>query len=111
MPYIKRADRIDVNGVVSAAKGVFNGEREDRRLHTPGVLNYLITQLCIAYLNCKGKSYQHINDVLGALEGAKQELYRRVASPYEDVKIVANDDVYPAELAPHRSTLEEDENA
>ena len=31
---------------------------------------------------------------MGALECAKLELYRRVAAPYEDVKIMENGDVY-----------------
>jgi hypothetical protein len=39
-------------------------------------------------------SYQSINDVLGALEGAKLEFYRRIAAPYEDTKIQENGDVY-----------------
>lgn len=34
-----------------------------------------------------------INDCIGACEGAKLEFYRRVASPYEDVKIKQNGDV------------------
>jgi len=38
--------------------------------------------------------YQNINDLLGALEGAKLELYRRVAAPYEDEKVESNGDVY-----------------
>jgi hypothetical protein len=45
------------------------------------------------YLDVK-KDYQAINDCLGALEGAKLELYRRVAAPYEDRKIQENGDVY-----------------
>jgi hypothetical protein len=40
-----------------------------------------------------GENYQHFNDVLGALEGAKLELYRRRIAPYEDTKIVENGDV------------------
>jgi len=46
----------------------------------------------------KGLSYTFINDCVGALEGAKLELYRRVASPYEDKKIAENGDVYPLDL-------------
>lgn len=60
----------------------------------PGELNYLITNLLIDYLHKMGKNYQNINDVLGALEGAKLEFYRRVAAPYEDKKIQENGDVY-----------------
>jgi len=35
-----------------------------------------------------------INAIIGALECAKLELYRRVAAPYEDDKIAENGDVY-----------------
>jgi len=60
---------------------------------TPGELNYVITKLLIDYVGGE-VSYQSINDVVGALEGAKLEFYRRVASPYEDKKILENGDVY-----------------
>jgi len=42
----------------------------------------------------QGPSYQTINDIIGALEGAKMEFYRRVVVPYEDKKIKDNGDVY-----------------
>lgn len=59
-----------------------------------GELNYLITELCDSYLTTIGKSYQNINQVVGALECAKLEFYRRVAAPYEDLKKEENGDVY-----------------
>ena len=61
---------------------------------TPGDLNYVLTKVALAYVEARGENYTHINDVLGALEGAKQEFYRRVAVPYENQKIVENGDVY-----------------
>ena len=63
-------------------------------LKSPGELNYLITEICQDYILDKGLSYQTLNDVLGALEGCKLELYRRRVAPYEDGKIQANGDVY-----------------
>lgn len=60
----------------------------------PGELNYQITMLVQQYLDEVGLSYTSINDVVGALEGAKLEFYRRVAVPYEDKKIKENGDVY-----------------
>jgi hypothetical protein len=60
-----------------------------------GELNYEITAIVNDYLNAKGLSYSVINDIMGALEGAKVEFYRRVAVPYEDEKIHINGDVYP----------------
>ena len=59
-----------------------------------GDLNYLITDIVNKYINAEGLSYQAINNVIGALEGAKLEFYRRVAAPYEDKKINMNGDVY-----------------
>lgn len=61
---------------------------------TAGDMNYLFTSLCVSYLNRKGLSYTHMNDLIGALEGCKLELYRRQTSPYEDLKIEENGDVY-----------------
>ena len=78
MPYIDAASKI---------------ECEKNGPATAGQLNYKITMLLIEYFNTWG-SYQSINDVLGALEGAKMEFYRRIAVPYEDKKIKQNGDVY-----------------
>ena len=61
---------------------------------TAGELNYLLTQDILKYWKGSFGNYQAINDVIGALEGAKQEFYRRVVVPYEDKKIIENGDVY-----------------
>jgi hypothetical protein len=62
---------------------------------TPGELNYYITQLCQEYVNHQGGvTYTNINNVIGALECAKAEYYRRIATPYEDAKMKKNGDVY-----------------
>ncbi|MAF24397.1 hypothetical protein CL634_02265 [bacterium] len=60
---------------------------------TSGELNYMITNLIIKYAK-DHPGYSGINDVVGALEGAKLEFYRRYAAPYEDLKIAENGDVY-----------------
>jgi len=59
-----------------------------------GELNYRITQVIKEYLEKHGEKYQIYNDVIGALEGAKLEIYRRKIAPYEDEKIKKNGDVY-----------------
>jgi len=59
-----------------------------------GELNFLITNLITKYIFMKGEKYQHYNDVIGALEGAKLEIYRRKIAPYEDIKMKENGDVY-----------------
>lgn len=65
----------------------------------PGELNYAVTLLVDAYLTRAAERdgrtrYAHLNEVIGVLECAKLELYRRVAAPYEDNKIDENGDVY-----------------
>lgn len=60
-----------------------------------GELNFVITKLCLAYMDrIGGKSYPNLNEVVGVLECAKLEFYRRAAAPYEDVKIEQHGDVY-----------------
>lgn len=59
-----------------------------------GELNYLITIAITSYISSKKLSYQTINDIVGAIEGAKLEFYRRIVVPYEDNKIKDNGDVY-----------------
>jgi hypothetical protein len=78
MPYIKPLDRAQL---------------AYRSPESAGELNYMITRLIVEYANAI-PSYQSINDVLGALEGAKLEFYRRVAIPYENRKRQENGDVY-----------------
>lgn len=78
MPYIKEQLREELN---------------ERMPTTAGELNYEITQIILNYWRTHG-NYQGINDILGVLEGAKLEFYRRIAEPYENTKIEQNGDVY-----------------
>ncbi len=95
MPYIKPEKRAELSFLTIQMKKIMPA------VSTPGDLNYLITELCLAYTaaNKKGDSYSPnyalINEVIGAMECAKLEFYRRLAAPYEDVKIAENGDVYP----------------
>lgn len=59
-----------------------------------GELNFCLTAIIKDYVERKGLSYQSINDVKGALQGALAEFDRRVVAPYEDQKIQDNGDVY-----------------
>lgn len=85
MPYIKQNDRTKFSDLEC--------EIMTTPITTPGELNYLITRLIQKYAKSHGKKYQAYNDVIGALEGAKLELYRRFVSSYEDDKIEFNGDV------------------
>lgn len=82
MPYVKQEDRGKEGG-------------------NAGILNYQITTLVDRHL--QSNSHLHhdnrphyccLNEVVGVLECVKQELYRRVIAPYEDVKREKNGDVF-----------------
>lgn len=79
MPYIPKEDRLNL--------------KESSNL-TEGELNYLITRLLNDQINRKGLKYATINSLIGTLECAKLELYRRIAGPYEDKAVERNGDVY-----------------
>lgn len=59
-----------------------------------GELNYQITEVVKSYLKCHRPCYQTYNDIIGALEGAKLELYRLKVADYEDLAIIRNGSVY-----------------
>ena len=79
MPYITREERERLEDGFPIA--------------TAGQLNFKITKLIHSFLEGKGLSYQTINDIVGALDGAKAEFQRRIVIPYEDKKIEENGDV------------------
>ncbi len=83
MPYINKNTREK-----------FDNDFSGNQAENAGDLNYMFTTLIIEYMEKHGLNYQRINDVIGALEGAKLEFYRRVATPYEEEKIKQNGDVY-----------------
>jgi hypothetical protein len=90
MPYIKQVDRGCFANLLA--------ELDHITIDSPGELNYLVSMLAKKYLSAMSagekRGYQAINDVVGVLEAAKLEFYRRVAVPYEDRKITENGDVY-----------------
>ncbi len=82
MPYVAQIDRSRLDR---------GGDAE-----TPGELNYVISKKIDAYLGRQNLSYAALNEVIGVLECAKLELYRRIVATYEDSKIAnaENGDVY-----------------
>lgn len=86
MPYVSRDVRAELRATL------------DRMPENAGELNFLLTSLVDDYLMQDKTNYQRINEVIGVLECAKLELYRRIAVPYEDKKKHINGDVY---LSPH----------
>ena len=59
-----------------------------------GRLNYFISTVAQGLIEANGVSYSFLNDFIGVLECVKLELYRRVATPYEEDKRQENGDVY-----------------
>ena len=89
MPYIKQEDRQYYDGLIDEMVSVIRDNNE--RTGLSGTLNYIITRLVKgAYGECR---YNDYNSIVGLLECAKMELYRRSVAPYEDTKIEENGDV------------------
>lgn len=81
MPYIDQEARVRLADIGSDPE-------------TAGELNYLITRTCTNYATLRGHRYTTYNEIVGVLECAKLEMYRRLIGPYEDTKIEENGDVY-----------------
>ena len=79
MPYIPENER----------QAITNGLTPENA----GQLNYRIHLVIAEYLYSKGENYLTCNDIMGALEGVKQEFYRRRVAAYEDKKIAENGDI------------------
>jgi len=95
MPYIsqERRDVLDshINRVIAALIDLKLEDPVDSQA-LAGDLNYTITRILDgAY---PAKRYHSMNEIVGVLECAKMEFYRRIAAPYEDQKIYDTGDVY-----------------
>lgn len=66
----------------------------DNNIHSAGELNYSLATQLNMYLKHHGEKYSTYNDIIGALECLKLEVYRRLAAKYEDKKIKENGDVF-----------------
>ena len=89
MPYIKTIARSDFEPALNEIFGKIT------EVTTEGDMNYMITRMILRYLNTHETDYRNINGMIGMLECAKLELYRRLAAPYENKKVDENGDVYP----------------
>lgn len=81
MPYIPKSEKNRVD--------------EDNLITNAGQFNYALNQVISIYIEQNKLNYQTMNDIIGAMECAKMELYRRMVAPYEDKKILQNGDVKP----------------
>lgn len=87
MPYIDQKNRDRIHNEWSPREyGIL--------VNSAGELNYVITVILDEYISEYGDNYRVYNEVIGVLECVKQEIYRRVVSPYEDFKRAINGDVF-----------------
>lgn len=95
MPYIKHEDRVqnvpDRDVEISRLEiGILLG----KACRNGGDLQYILAVGIKEYLKNNGLNYQKCQDIIGALEGAKLEFYRKVLAPYEEKKIEENGGIY-----------------
>ena len=67
----------------------------DGDIRDAGELNYMLHCWIDLYIDTHDESYQTYNDIMGALECAKHELYTRLITPYESRKRLQNGDCAP----------------
>lgn len=87
MPYIQTTTRLKYNEGVNALVEALGAHP------LAGEINYVVTTLLDKILG-PAPRYEDYNRVLGVLEAAKLELYRRRVTPYEDGKCREQGDVY-----------------
>ena len=91
MPYITEEKRRLLIAVENLKNTIISPDNFGPR-DKGGALNYLFTVLMKGILN-NDKRYATAEQLIGACECAKLELYRREIAPYEDEKIKENGDV------------------
>jgi hypothetical protein len=107
----------EIIDAINDLKNVFTNMEEFPE-NRGGILNYTLTRLCINFTGnprygkinsiagilrvvcndvlrfCNMADEDELYDVVGALDCTKDEMYRRLTSPYEDKKIEENGDVF-----------------
>jgi hypothetical protein len=82
MPYILQQKRAFLDPAIRELAESFIALNDDKNF--AGNLNYTITKLLFTLY--PEPNYQRFNDMIGALECCKMELYRQKVAPYEDMK-------------------------
>lgn len=89
MPYVDRASR---ERIIHSDQHGANIRLDEIR--TVGEVNFAIAVIARHYLAHHGTRYATFNDLIGALEAAKLEIYRRLVVPYEEDRMQHNEDVF-----------------
>lgn len=89
MPYIMKADRERFDPLISALAD----EIKDGMSTGACDLSYILTKICDAYVERRGKNYASVAEVIGGLECVKMEYGRRVLEPLLDDRKGVHGDV------------------
>jgi hypothetical protein len=87
LPYIKSEKRGKYDKALQELVGILKSLPAEE---VDGELNYIVTKILKGVYPLK---YYQLNKAMGVLECIKLEFYRRVAAPYEDVKMKESGDV------------------
>jgi hypothetical protein len=93
MPYIAAADRPAYDALIDRLAAELRRQDHAKR---KGHANYVITRLLRGAFGVdspEGESYSSYADLIGTLEAAKLETYRRWVAAYEDRAIARHGDV------------------
>jgi hypothetical protein len=102
MPYIKEEDRrifdTHIDDIIFILKCSLDGEicqqqnlSDQQTMMLLGKINYCFSRILSGVMG--DVSYSKVAMITGVMENIKQEYYRRIASPYEDKKILENGDI------------------
>jgi len=87
MPYIKKEQRPEIDELIQP---LIEKLKELPVEQQDGSLNYAVTKIVKDVYPMK---YFHLNRALGVLTAIREEFYRVVVAPYEDMKIKENGEV------------------
>lgn len=94
MPYINESARLELDSCIDNMVECLthgNDVSNEEFIVLLGEINYAFSRV-ISQTMCE-PSYSKIAMITGVLENIKQEFYRRVAEPYENIKIRSNGDI------------------
>lgn len=96
MPYIKEEERLELDSCIDQMivciidnKTSLNNPHDFQNYL--GRINYCFSRVLGGLM--REPSYNKVAMITGVLENIKQEFYRRVGEPYEDLKIQQNGDI------------------
>jgi len=84
MPYISRENRPHIDHCIEDLLPF---------IISKGDLNYTICEIVGKLILSSKISYTQISEWIDAVDGAENELRRRLLDPYEDMKVIENGDV------------------